>query len=241
MVRDMGSEDLEPAAGPTEAPSFEAPRAQRDILVHAVLTGLTPLIPVPFMDGWALDRVQARMAHRIAEAYGVDLSEAQARALGKETGRSMGLFDIPKKLAFYPVKRLFRTVLFVLVIKDMADATSHTYRVGYLLDHAFSRGWASLPPSTLRTAVDDVCRRVDEVPVRRAFRRMFEQSRGLLRDAVRAARAWAGRGAHPSEVEAMARRLGEAVQALPREHFEKLRAELDLELDGANASSSTSV
>jgi hypothetical protein len=235
MVRDMGSEDLEPATGTTEAPSFVAPKAQLDVLVHAVVTGLTPLIPIPFIDNWALDRVQARMARRIGEAHGVDLSEAQANALGKETGRSMGLFDIPKKLAFYPVKRLFRTVLFVLVIKDMADATSRTYRVGYLLDHAFSRGWAKLPPERLRTAVDEVCRRVDEAPMRRAFRRMFEQSRGLLRDAVTAARAWIGDGAPPGEVEAMARRLGDAVQALPREHFEKLRAELDLELDGASA------
>lgn len=240
MVRDMGSEELDPAAVSAEAPSFVSPKAQRDILVHAVLTGLTPLIPIPFMDGWALARVQARMARRIGEAHGVDLSEAEARVLGKETGRSLGILDLPKKLAFYPVKRIFRTVLFVLVIKDMADATSHTYRVGYLLDHAFSRGWANLPASTLRSAVDDVCRRVDTAPLRRAIRSMFERSRDLLRDAVRAARAWAGNSAYPGEVDAVADRLGEVLQALPREHFEKLRAELDREIDHARWSPRTS-
>jgi hypothetical protein len=235
MVRDMGNQDLEPAAVPIEPSPFVTPRAQREILVHAVLTGLTPLIPIPFMDGWALDRVQARMARQIGETHGVELPEAHARVLGKETGRNLGLLGIPKKLAFYPIKRIFRTVLFVLLIKDMADVMSRTYRVGYLLDHAFSGGRTNLPPETLRTAVDDVCRRVDTAPLRRAVVSMFAQSRDLVRDAVRAVRAWAGKGEPPGEVDAMADRLGYAVQALPREHFEKLRAELDEVLDRASA------
>ncbi len=240
IVRAMGSDTIDQNPAETKTYASVAPKAQREILVHAVLAGLTPLIPVPFVDDWARNGIQTRMVRRIAKAHDAGLYDADARTLGRETGRDESLlFSATKKLAFYPIKRIFRKALFVLVLRDIVDISSRTYHVGYLLDYAFGQAWlAKSPPDTLRSAVDEVCRQADTSPVHRAFMTVFEESRDLLGTALQSARTWMG-GApgqedggpkdeeRPSEVEALADRLLRAVNILPPEHFEKLRADLE--------------
>lgn len=236
----MGSETIDQSSAEPKTYASVAPKAQREILVHAVLAGLTPLIPVPFVDDWARNGIQTRMVRRIAKAHDAGLYDADARALGRETGRDESfLFSATKKLAFYPIKRIFRKALFVLVLRDIVDISSRTYHVGYLLDFAFAQSWlAKSPPEALRSAVDEVCRQADTSPVHRAFMTVFEESRDLLGAALQSARTWMGTESRqedggpkdeerPNEVEALADRLLRAVNILPPEHFEKLRADLE--------------
>ncbi len=229
----MGNEDAD-RTGKQATYGSVAPKAQRDILVHSVLAGLTPLIPLPWVDDWAREGIQTRMVRAIAKAHGASLYDADARALGKEAGpKGSMLYSVAKKLAFLPIKKLFRKALFVLVVKDMMEVASQTYHVGYLLDFAFGQGWQGThAPEKLREAVDAVCKRADTSPVRRAFASVFEESRELLGAAVEAARSWMGSKAedrdeeHPKEVEALVDRLVRVVNVLPPEHFEGLRADL---------------
>ena len=231
----MGSEDTVQTGMQTTYGSV-APKAQREILVHAVLAGLTPLIPLPWVDDWAREGIHTRMVRAIAKAHEVTLYDADARALGKETGPGGSLlYSAAKKLAFLPIKKLFRKALFVLVVKDMVEVASHSYHVGYLIDYAVGNGWhGTHAPQKLREAVDEVCRSADTSPVRRAFTSVFEESRELLGAAVEGARSWMGskgeghgrEEGHPEEVEALADRLLRVVNVLPPEHFEDLRADL---------------
>ncbi|MCU0693811.1 MAG: hypothetical protein MUF54_20680 [Polyangiaceae bacterium] len=66
-----------------EAPN--APRAQRTILTHAVAGGLTPLVPLPFVDEMILTRVQVRMVQEIAHAHHKNLPADACKALGTES------------------------------------------------------------------------------------------------------------------------------------------------------------
>ncbi len=216
-----------------------APKAQREILIHAVFSGLTPLIPLPLVDDWAHKSIQQRMVKKIAEVHSTRLYEADAEKLGSETGRNGGfVYSAAKKLAFYPVIKLFRTALFVLIVKDIVEVASRTYHVGYLLDYAIGQAWQSTAsPEALRTAIDDVCRHADTSPVRRAFLSVFEESRDLLDDTLNALRRWlsatqlqsdvdSASTQRPREVESIADRLQKAINVLPPQHFLHLRKEL---------------
>ena len=229
----MGSDDKAP-----EGYAAVAPKAQRDILVHAVLGGLTPLIPLPFVDDWVLKHMQVRMVRAIAGCHAETLDDGAATALGTQSGRDESLvLSALKKLAFFPVKKIFRTALFALIIKDLVEVTSRTYHVGYLIDHAIENGWhRSSPAEALRAAVDEVCRQADTSPVRRVFGTVFDESRALLGGAVDGLRAWASRVVgggdahapeeHPREVDDLVDRLQRAIRVLPPEHFVALREEL---------------
>lgn len=212
-----------------------APKAQREILIHAVLAGLTPLIPLPFLDDWARHGIQIRMTRRIATVHKLSLDDAALRTLGTETGSDEPLIlSVAKKLAFFPIRRVLRTALFFLIVKDIVEVASRTYHVGYLMDHVMTHGWqATEPTERVRAAIDDVCRSADTSPVRRVFSSVFKESRELIGAAVQSLRgmkkdedrsAEAGR---PSEVDALVDRLQRAFDVMPPDHFVSLRRELE--------------
>src|SRR4051794_14196506 len=61
---------------PSSAPPPELGR----VAFHAVASGLTPLIPIPFLDDYALRQVRERMVRAVLEEHG--LSTAPAKAVG---------------------------------------------------------------------------------------------------------------------------------------------------------------
>ena len=236
----MGTEDTDHGETETNTYASIAPKAQREILVHAVLAGLTPLIPLPFVDDWARTGIQTRMVRKIARAHEKQLYESDTKILGKETGRDENLLiGTAKKLAFFPIRRIFRTALFVLILKDIVEVASRTYHVGYLLDYVIGKDLHSTSSSEkLRIAIDDICRQADTSPVRRAFATVFEESKDLLGGALKEMRGWMGNAPkqedggpneeeQPREVEALADRLQRAINVLPPAHFIALREALD--------------
>jgi hypothetical protein len=54
------------------------------ILVHALLVGLTPLIPIPFLDDWVKNIFLRRMVRQVAAAREVTLGNAEVEALLQE-------------------------------------------------------------------------------------------------------------------------------------------------------------
>ena len=229
----MGSEPVEPNQQRKLTYASVAPKAHREILVHAVMAGLTPLIPVPFVDDWARDGIQTRMVRCIATAHDKLLYESDQKALGRQTGRDENqLLTAAKKLAFFPLRRLLRSALFMLLLRDVVEVASRTYHVGYLVDYVIGQQLQDhVKAETLREAIDTVCREVDTSPVRRAFFSVFEESKDLFGAAVENLRSWTGVGStkrdHPREVEALADRLQRAVRILPPEHFDALRKALE--------------
>ena len=67
------------------------PRPRRQVeqsvlLTHAVLVGLTPLIPIPILDDAVKGRIERRMVGELARVHGVALSKDAIAALASDPG-----------------------------------------------------------------------------------------------------------------------------------------------------------
>jgi len=146
-----------------------------------VLVGLTPLLPVPFLDDHLKAYFERRLARAIAASRGVAVSEDDLRAIGEGEGQDL-IAQIGKGALLLPVRLLF------LNVKRASDAASATYHRGYLLDVALEAG--AHPPqrsaSELRAAIAATLEETPHSPIGAALRLSFEGSKALLRQALAA-------------------------------------------------------
>jgi hypothetical protein len=220
----------------------------QDILVtHAVLTGLTPLIPIPFVDDLVYTYFLRSMVQRLAAAHSVELSPEAVRALSTQEGGSC-LLGCAGTVVLYPLKKIFRKIFFFLEWKRAADIISRTYYQGFLIDAALQTG--ALRPDTAATvhaAINRVLARTNTSLVNRTAYGVVNQSKGALKSASGFLAGYLKIGKAPSEAEVaqqvssveeqekqqisgIAGRLQTAIAGLPAEHFEELRSELEREL-----------
>ena len=179
----------------THAPPPNAvPPSLARVAFHAVAAGLTPLIPVPFLDDYALRQVREQSVRDQLKERGLKAPDKAVAVLaGSYDARSLGgrLVSHLKAVALFPVRKVFRKVFFVLWVKDCVDLTSACLHHGYLLHHALERGdldAASLQtdaPSEVQAAIIAACSEMDARPVNQALRRIFRGSRVLLAEATR--------------------------------------------------------
>lgn len=224
-----------PKAEPPPPPAEGQQR--RTIATYAVLVGLTPLIPVPFVD----DVVEAALVRRfvggLASSRGVVLSDAEVRALS--FGSDGGVFKkIARGIFVYPLKKLFRKTFFFLEGKRVVDLASLTFCRGYLLDVAFERGWAGAgtPGAPVLEAIEKACREVGTSPVEHAVQAAFNGSRAAFAGAVEGvtrafkrakgkadeAAAEAAREASAGAATPVERKLEDTLRTVPAEYFKRL-------------------
>jgi hypothetical protein len=176
-------------------PSNAPPPQLGRVAFHAVASGLTPLIPIPFLDDYALRQVRERMVRALlqdhslptpAKAVSILAGSPASSTLG---GRVLGLF---KSLALRPFKKLFRKVFLVLWVKDCVDMASYSLHHGYLLQHALARGdltaltLEGAAPRRVHDAILAACKEQDSRPVNLLLGRLFASSRLLLSEATQA-------------------------------------------------------
>ncbi|HEX3557974.1 MAG TPA: hypothetical protein VHU19_02145 [Pyrinomonadaceae bacterium] len=226
---------------------------QRGLVTHAVLVGLTPLIPVPVVDDLARNYFRRRLVRRLAAAGGRSLSDAELGALTSERGRGC-LRGCLAAVVVYPLKAVFRKVFYFLEWKRAVDLASRTYHFGYLLGYAMRprEGGASLldlcGAAAVGEAVQTVCREAPIKPVEAAVAGTFRQSRRGLRAAAnllaRSLRRLTGRARAEEVAEAIEQvepqeereldpvvtRLQRSIASVPEDHFRNLRARLDARL-----------
>src|SRR5947209_14488030 len=160
--------------------------SQRGLVTHAVLTGLTPLIPVPIVDDLAKNYFRRRLVRRLAASNNLKLSNEEFSALTSERGRGC-VRGCLVMLLVYPLKAVFRKVFYFLEWKRAVDLTSRTYHFGYLTGYAMQprAGGASLldlcGAVKVSEAVETVCREAPIKPVEAAVAGTFRQSRRVLR------------------------------------------------------------
>jgi hypothetical protein len=226
---------------------------QRGLITHAVLVGLTPLIPVPVVDDLAQGYFRRRLVRHLAAANGRSLSASELDALTRERAGGC-LRGCLVTVLVYPLKAIFRKVFYFLEWKRAADLTSRTYHYGYLVNYAM-RGRGDDPPlldvrsaSDVNAAIQAVCREAPIKPVEGAIGGTFRQSKRVLRAAAgllgQSLRRLTGR-ARPEqvadaietvepqeqrEIEPVVTRLQKSIAAVPDEHFRLLRARLDARL-----------
>ena len=210
---------------------------QTTLLVHAVLVGLTALIPLPLADDLAKTRVQRRLVRALAAAHELALDEAAVRTLADDPPSSLAGAAV-KTVLLAPVRFLVGKAFLVVSGKRLVDQASDCYHRGWLVALAFAEGLCA--PSgphaarDVRAAIDAI---VGETPlaaspVTSALRTGFERSRDTLARMGRSLRARFAAlvGADAPQPDAalddVVARLREQVGAVPPEHFEELARRL---------------
>jgi hypothetical protein len=226
-------------------------RQQRGLLTYSVLAGLTPLIPVPFVDDVVKNYFRRRLLRSVAAEAGRVLSEEELGALAAEAERGC-LTGCLLTAVVYPLKAVFRKLFYFLEWKRAADVTSRTYHFGYLVGHALRPRADGASPLDLRgaravgEAIEAVCREAPIKPIEAAVGGTFRKSKGVLRGAAALlTRSLRREPARPADVAAavervepdeereldpVVSRLQSSIASVPDGHFRALRDQLDARL-----------
>ena len=224
---------------------------QRTLVTHAVLTGLTPLIPVPLVDDLVKNYFRKRLVRSLAASAGRALSEEELDALAAERGGGC-LGGCVTTVLVYPLKAVFRKLFYFLEWKRAADLTSRTYHFGYLVGHALRPRADGASPLDLRgaravgEAIEAVCREAPIKPLEAAVGGTFRKSKGVLSGAAALlTKSLRREPARPAEVAAavervepeeereldpVVTRLQRSIASVPEDHFRTLRERLDARL-----------
>jgi hypothetical protein len=217
---------------------------QRQIILHAVLAGLTPLIPVPLVDDLVKSYFQRRLVRKLAATHLQSLSDADVETLAddKDSGCLSGCLTT---VLLLPLKAIFRKIFFFLEWKRAVDIVSHNYYRGFLIDHALTENWLAVRQAKdIRLAIDFVLGQLNTSLIERSVKGIFNQSQTVLRNAARllqnslrqiTRRASQNQVAEvlesvqsqeEAEVAGIVGQLESSINQIPPEHFEKLRLQL---------------
>ena len=221
---------------------------QRQVILHAVLAGLTPFIPIPFVDDVVKTYFKRRLVRQLAASHGQSFHDTDLATLADDadTGCLTGCLTT---MLIYPLKAVFRKIFFFLEWKRAIDIVSHTYYRGYLIDVAFAEGWVApyglRDAKQIRAAMDSVLAQLNTSLIDRSVRGIFRQSRSALRSAARllqnGLRNLRGKPSEQDvaqviealeeqeerEVAGVINQLQNAINKIPAEHFEHLRTQLE--------------
>jgi hypothetical protein len=209
--------EVPPAVEEADWPHF------RRLTFFSVLAGLCPLIPLPFVDDWAIGLIQRRMVRELGESRRLALSEDEVRLLaGSGERRWPGLLKgtamVVRRGVGKVVGKVFKTAFYVLLLREGVHRAVETFVQGYLLLHAAR---APLRPAgrteervrTVRAAVVSTLQEVDVTPIHKAIGRSFQRSFDLLSKAAAQLGSVLGRFRSKSE---------DAAETVPLEEEEEL-------------------
>jgi hypothetical protein len=225
------------------------PTPQPTIATHAVLAGLTPLIPIPFLDDLIYTYLMRSLVRKLAGTHKYQLSEGDVRILASQpTGCGLGCV-VP--VLIYPFKKVLRKILYFLEWKRATDIISRTYCEGYLLDEALGEGWLETHGSTqVRTAINVVLARTNTSPIKGAVYGVVKQSKGTMKGLTNTLQSFFSKGKrntpetevakavneveNESTMENFIEQIQRAIGNLPAEFLQNLKTELGKELNNKN-------
>lgn len=226
-----------PVISPSQATPPSEGQQRRLIATYAVLIGLTPFIPVPFVDDVVEAALLRRFVRGLAASRSITIGEDEVRGLATGTGDGV-LKKVARGIVVYPIKKLFRKTFFFLEGKRVVDLASLTFCRGYLLDLAFARGWAGggVSAGAVNEAIEKACREAGTSPIEHAARAAFNGSRAALSGAVEGltravakargkveeVASEAAREASEGATAPVERKFEEALRAVPAEYFQRL-------------------
>lgn len=142
------------------------PRHSRPVIAkNAVGVGLAALIPLPFVDEYVRHRLLRSSYRAAALDVGVTLDPGALDTLVREQGSLVWM--IVKAIFFWPVKKLFRTILYFLTIKDVLDWATEGAIRAEMVHMAAASGALPAEPAAVRERMDGVLERHRFSPVTR--------------------------------------------------------------------------
>jgi uncharacterized protein (DUF697 family) len=169
------------------------------VTFHAILAGLCPLIPIPFVDDLVLVQVRKRMVREVADKLGRSLEEPDVAVLSGaaqlEPGRGCvaGCLVVGAKITVSLVLRFFKKVVVFLTLKEAVDKASLAFYEGVLLHHALTSHGAVLRQDDerqagarrMRRAVVKALRDVELRPIQRIVAGIFQGSKDALAEGAK--------------------------------------------------------
>jgi hypothetical protein len=220
---------------------------QKLIVSHAVLAGLTPLIPIPVIDDLLRTYFVRRLVRQLGAGNRYSLSEDDIKLLADEP-ESGCLAGCLTTAFILPFKLIFRKLFYFLEWKRAVDTVSRVYYHGYLVDCALSEGWCypagPRTPLEVRAAIDGALDQVNTKLLERTVQGIFNQSKSglksaasLLERSVRRKQQTASIEAvgevveeveeqEKREIEGITKQLQNAIARMPSGHFQRLREDL---------------
>ncbi len=192
------------------------------ILVHALLAGLTPLIPIPFLDDWVKSIFLRRMVRQVASARGVALGNAEVEALLQEDFWN-GCVEGCAYGVLYLLRELFSKIFFWIEWQRAFNLVSFTYYTGFLLDAALLDGYPLRDSPEAAARLRDAIWRARHGANLKIIQRLIRPG-AFLRGAWQIIRQAVGQlpkmlaalpGAIWSGLKSTPRRVGQGVQSLP--------------------------
>ena len=168
----------------------------RRLTFYSVLAGLFPMIPVPFVDDWAIGVIRRRMVRELGESRDLNLAEDEVRLLsGTGERRWPGLIKGTAMLVRRGVGKiagkLFKTAFYALLLREGIHRAVETFVEGYLLLYAAGLPQALRPAGrspervrAVRAAVVSTLKEADVTAIHKAIGRSFQGSFGLLSEAA---------------------------------------------------------
>lgn len=170
----------------------------RRITFHSVLASVCPLIPIPLLDDWAVDWIRRRQIADLLRSRGFEPLDwhldvlSGAEDVGWLRGCLTFTLTLPFKILVWLIKKIFRTLLVVLLLKDCVDRFSETFHQGFLLALALDRGWIDAAALAgghrlhqVHYAIAGTCEAIDPRPIHQLVRRIYRGSRQVLVEAAR--------------------------------------------------------
>ena len=157
------------------------------IITHAVLIGLTPLIPVPVLDDLVKSFFYRRLVELLVFRHKLSLSPSEVNILAEDRSQTLFKGCLLGTLE-YVVKRLIRKLTVVLEWRRAIDMVTRMYYIGYLMDYAFQQKWyvPGDPQNALRlrSAIETARLNANTNLVKRVVQSSFRRSRAMILGAV---------------------------------------------------------
>lgn len=131
----------------------------------AWLCGLAMLIPLPFLDSYVERRLTMRLLARLAVHHGRSLPDSELRILTEDRGSLV--WGCMGTLVIWPIKKLFRTVLYFLTVKDVLDSVTLAAHRATLVDRALVQGMLPGRATEVRDGMDATLGRTRHSPIGR--------------------------------------------------------------------------
>lgn len=219
------------------------------LLSHSLMVGLTPLIPIPFVDDMVRSLLLRRMLEGLGRDRGIRMTGEVLDELGKEEPGGCFLGGCAGGCLLMPFRRILRKFLFVLEWKRATDLIARSYVYGMLVDELLAGGWhpgVEGPTAVrVRLAAETAMATVGTSPVAHAVGAVVDGAQETLKGAAALLQRALGSRKARREVEKavdavereeeerlgpVADRLAQALTQVPDRYFVRLRAEFAREL-----------